>query len=129
MARMGLSLRKHLAQALVDAPGSFDLAASCALVQDLQDDVVALDRQVGGLIQFISTLGWLPGIGGDLRVAPDLLSVAQGLTEAGALMCGALNPALGALAGEGADDLSLEHVARLLDEEQAELERAQRAVE
>ena len=46
------------ATGLILGMGLFRPAASRALVQDLQDDVVALDRQVGGLIQFISAL-WL----------------------------------------------------------------------
>jgi len=145
LVQTGLSLRKHLAQAqaLVEGPalpapnlrsevegaGRLDPAGACALVQDLQGDVEALQRRAGGLIRLAPRLGWLPGLGGDLRAAPHFMSVAQGLAEAGAIVCDALDPALAALEGEGSDDLSLERVARLLDEERAELERAQAAVE
>jgi hypothetical protein len=133
LAQAGLSLRKHLAQAqeLAQEPGGLDPAGACALVRDLQGDVGALDRRAGGLIRFAPRLGWLPGVGGDLRAAPHFVSVAQGLAEAGAIVCDALDPALAALEGEGegADDLSLEHVARLLDEGRPELGRAHAAVE
>jgi len=133
LARTGLSLRRRLAQvqALADAPESVDPAAACALVADLQADVDALDRQAGGLIRRAPVLGWLPGVGGNLRAAPHLLATAGGLTEAGALACDALEPALVAFEGTGElpDDLSSERVARILAEGQGDLERALAAVE
>ena len=133
LARTGLSLRRHLAQiqALADAPESADPAAACALVRDLQGDVAALGRQAGGLVRRAPALGWLPGVGGDLRAAPHLLATAGGLTEAGALACDALEPALAAFEGTGElpDDFSSERVARILAEGQGDLERALAAVE
>jgi hypothetical protein len=126
-------LREHLAQAqaLAEAPAEVDPAAACDLVQDLRDDVVALERQAGGLVRLAPALGWLPEVGGDLRAAPHLLAVADGLTEAGVLACDALEPALIAFGGTGeaSGDFSLEQMARLLAEEQADLERALAQVE
>ncbi len=133
LARTGLALREHLAQAqaLADAPQSVNPAAACDLVRELQGDVVTLRREAGFMAQLAPVLGWLPKVGGDLRAAPHLLTVADGLTEAGALACGALEPALAAFGGTGeaSDDLSLERVARLLAEEKPNLERALAAVE
>ncbi len=133
VARTGLSLRQHLAelQALAGDPQSLDPAAACGLVRDLQGDVVALRRQVGGLAQLAPSLGWLPKVGGELRAAPHLLTVADGLTEAGVLSCDALEPALDALGGTGASsiDLSLEGVTGLLAAEQSKFEQALAAVE
>ncbi|MCP4542490.1 MAG: DUF4012 domain-containing protein [Chloroflexi bacterium] len=133
VAQTGLALRQHLAQALAltDDPQSLDPAAACVLVHDLQDDVGALRQQAGGLAQLAPSLGWLPKFGGDLRAAPHLLTVADGLTEAGALSCDALEPALAAFGetGAGSMDLSLESVTGLLANEQSKFERALAAVE
>lgn len=132
--RAGLSLRRHLAEAgaLVEsaAEGSADFSAVCPLVADLRADVETLQREAGGLIQIAPWLGWLPGVGGDLRAAPHLLAAADGLTEAGALMCDALGPALAAFGGAdgGSGDLSPERMAHLLAGAQPDLERAREAV-
>jgi hypothetical protein len=133
LARVGLSLREHLAQAqaLMGEAQAADPVTACELVQDLRDDVARLDRYAGGLVWLAPALGWLPGVGGDLRAAPHLLDVADGLTEAGALLCDALGPALSAFAGVDADspDPSLDEIAHLLSEEKAVLEQALAATE
>ena len=133
LIQTALSLREHLAQAqaLVDAPTTADPAAVCSLVQHLRDDVVAVGQEAGGLVRLAPALGWLPEVGGDLRAVPHLLAVADGLTEAGALACDALEPTLAAFGGtdQVSDGLSLERVAHLLAEEQPDLERALVAVE
>ncbi len=130
LARTALSLREHLdrLQELASAPQELDPAAACALVLDLREDVAGLEREAGGLVGLAPALGWLPGVGGDLRAAPALLEVAGGLTEAGALACDALEPAVTAL-GDDAGTLSLERVASLLDERYPDLERALAAAE
>ena len=133
LALTGLSLRRHLVQvqAVVDAPGAVEPAAACDLVHDLRDDVVALRRQAGFVVQLAPALGWLPKVGGDLRAAPHMLVVADGLTEAGVLACDALQPVLTAVGGDGAasEDLSLERVADLVAEAQSDMEQALTAVE
>ena len=133
VGQTGLSLRRRLAQAQAMAgdPQSLDPAAACDLVRGLQDDVVALRHQVGGLVQLAPSLGNLPKFGGDLRAAPHLLTVAGGLAEAGTLACDALEPVLGAF-GEGgvsSVDLSPEGMTILLAENQDEFEQALAAVE
>ena len=133
LARTGLSLRKHLAQiqALAAAPQALDPAAACGLVQDLRGDLETLQRQAGFLVDGAPALGWLPGVGGDLRAAPHLLATADGLTEAGTLGCQAMEPALSALTGTGGVDggISLEWAAGLVAEAQPNLEQALAAVE
>ncbi|MEE8391598.1 MAG: DUF4012 domain-containing protein [Anaerolineae bacterium] len=129
----GLSLGWHLvqAQALADDPQSLDPAAACGLVHNLRDDVVTLRRQAGDLVQLTPSLGWLPKIGGDLRAAPHLLTMAGGLTEAGSLACDAMEPVLDAFGetGENSADLSLEGITALLAEKQPELKQSLAAVE
>lgn len=133
LARIGQSLRQHLAQAqmLADDPQSVDPAAACGLVRDLRGDVVDLEGHLGGVVGLAPALGWLPRVGGDVRAAPHLLTVAGGLTEAGVLACDALEPALASLADSDEDPggFSLEQVAYLLAEKQPELGQALAAVE
>jgi hypothetical protein len=133
LVRTALSLREHLAQAqaladLADSPEPLDTLETCNLVHDLRDDVVALRQETGGLVQLAPVLGWLPKIGGDLRAAPHLLNTADGLTEAGALTCDAMQPALASFGSTGAD-LSPEQVIDLLTREKTSLKRAQAATE
>jgi hypothetical protein len=133
MAQIGLSLRKHLSQAQTlaeqaNSPESPDIQEACSLVHDLRGDVVALRRQAGGLIQLAPVLGWLPKIGGDLRAAPHLLNTADGLTEAGALTCDAVKPALASL-GSTETNLTPEQIIGLLTKEQASLKQALAATE
>ena len=133
LARTGLSLREHLVQvqALADTPGSASPAAACDLVRDLREDVAALGRQAGGLVRVAPVLGWLPKVGGDVRAAPHLLAVADGVSEAGALACDALEPALAAFEGRGGGlpGFSVQGVAQLLAGERGALERALAAAE
>jgi hypothetical protein len=131
LAVIGLSLREHLAQAqaLADDPGALDLMEACGLVRDLRDDVVALRREAGGLVQLAPLLGWLPGIGGELQAAPHLLDTADGLTETGTLTCDALEPALTSLGDTEGNNLTPEQVIALLDRERPALEQALTAAE
>ncbi len=126
LALVGLSLRRHLAEVetLARAPEMADLQTACSLVHSLRRDVETVRREAGGLVSLAPALGWLPRVGGDLRAAPHLLTMADGLTEAGVLGCDALGPAL--LSGEGKP--SLEEAIHLVAEKQPEIERARAAV-
>ena len=128
--RAGLSLREHLrqARALVDAPGKADLLAACDLVSALRADVETLQREAGWLVRAAPALGWLPGVGSDLRAAPHLLAVADDLTLAGTTVCNELSPLLNAVAGDEGT-VSPEQVVRGLADARPELERALAAVE
>ncbi len=133
LAQTGLSLRRHLAQALAlaDAPEAVDSAEVCDLVRDLRHDVTTLERRGGFLVELAPSLGWLPKIGGDLRAAPYLLAVADGLTEAGAIGCDVVEAALpGSELGDGGgEEFSPESVTHLLADAQPDLERALAAVD
>ena len=133
LAQTALSLRQHLAQvqALVDDPRSLDPTAACDLVHGLRDDVVTLRRRAGGLDRLGPAFGWVPRVGGELRAAPSLLIVADGLTEAGALGCDAMGPAVAALGSTGEDsaEISPEYLVGLLSEKRSDLEQALTAVE
>jgi len=133
VGQTGLSLWRRLAQvqAMADDPQSLDPAAACDQVRGLQDDLVTLRRQAGGLLRLAPSLGGLPKFGGDLRAAPHLLTVADNLAEAGTLGCDALEPMLGAFEQDGADpvDLSLEGMTVLLAENQRTFDQALAAVE
>ncbi len=84
-------------QTLQDGP-----EAVTRLLHATRADVVALERQTGGVAQLGPALGWLPKVGPLLADAPALLEMADGLTEAGVLLWDASSPALDALAaGEG----------------------------
>jgi hypothetical protein len=132
LARIGLSLQKHLSdlQDMADSPETVEPAVACALVHDLRDDVMALRRDGQLLAEIAPLFGWLPNVGGDLKAAPHLLDVADGLTEAGTWMCDALEPALESLGeGTGASSLSMEEMLDLLVEQQPTLRKALVATE
>lgn len=124
VTRAGLSLRRHLAQVetVLQAPEAAGPEAACALVGALRQDLGTVRREAGGLVSLTPLLGWLPGVGGDLRALPHLLVMADGLTEAGAVACDLLGPAL------AGDALSLDGAILLLTEGQSDLKRAQAAV-
>lgn len=128
--RAGLSLREHLrqARALVDAPEKASPLAACDRVSALRADVETLQREAGWLVRAAPALGWLPGVGGDLRAAPHLLAVADDLTLAGTTVCKELGPLLNAVAG-GEGTVSPEQVVRMLADARPELEQALAAVE
>jgi len=109
------SLRARLAQ--IENPAALDLASGCNLVWSTQSDLAALRGQVGGLIAFAPMFGWVPGIGGDLRAAPELLAAGSNVTEAGALICDAL-------ARAGANDGDLAAMARALNDIQPAMHTA-----
>ncbi|MFW6115993.1 MAG: DUF4012 domain-containing protein [Chloroflexota bacterium] len=138
LGRRALSLRGHLAEVAswAEAPESVEPAVACESVRGMRDDVVALDRRAGDLVRLAPVLGWLPAVGGDLRAAPHLLAVGDGLTEAGAIGCDVAGPVLETMAASGgaADDgastqVSPAGVIDLLAGGRAELEEARRAVE
>ncbi len=117
VGRATFSLRAHMREATAllerSEAGVPDPAAVCDLVRGLRADVATLTRQAGGAVRLAPALGWLPGVGGDLRAAPHLLATADHLTRAGVLACDALDPALGLLReGTGAfsPELLLPHL-------------------
>ena len=107
--RTGLSLRAHLAQvqAIADKPGLVNPEAACELAYGLRSDIVALEHDIGGLVNLAPLLGGLPKVGGDLRAAPHLLTVAERLSGVGEVTCRSLGPLLGALGDHASQEQKL----------------------
>lgn len=127
LAHSALDLALHLrqARALAADPTGISPAEGCRLVQDIRSDVTSL-RRWGGLPARLAPLfGWLPVVGGDLRAAPHLLTVADGLSEAGSLACDLLAPALSDVEAGG---FSPEEAVSLLAAGQEEMTQAAAAV-
>lgn len=68
----------------------------------MRRDLEGIDARLGPLPQAGRLLVWVPGYGGDLAAAPDLLDLAVGVSAAGDRTFQALSPALDLLEG-GAD--------------------------
>jgi hypothetical protein len=123
VARATLSLRDHATQlqALLERPTAADPAAVCGLVHALRADILALTGDAGGLARLAPLLGGLPRVGGELRAAPHLLAVAEGLSEVGSIGCQAFQPLLNSLGKKDAAgrSASLQSVAVLLAQHQA----------
>lgn len=110
------SLRARLAkiESIASGSGSPDIAATCSLVTASRDDLSALSGQTGVFIAIVPVFGWLPVWGGDLRAAPDLISAASDLMNAGALVCNSF-----------ADpNLALADFVRALESNQADFAKA-----
>lgn len=104
----GRSLLGHLRALEVLAAGdlsSLDMAALAGAGEHLggmRRDLEGIDARLGPLPRAGRLLAWVPGYGGDLAAAPDLLDLAVGVSQAGDGTFQALSPALDLLEG-GAD--------------------------
>lgn len=131
------SLQAHLvaAEALAsDDPllALSDPEAVGQLLTGLRADVVALQRQTGGLVRSAPAFRWLPKVGPLLGDAPALLDMGDGLTEAGVILWDAFAPALQVWqSGEGdlleSFAIALEQAQPYLGEARAAVQRAQEA--
>ena len=123
VAMLARSLQGHLAeaQAIADTK-NVNPQVACELVRNLQSDLVGINQEAGALVSLAPAFGWLPNIGGDLQAAPHLLAMANGLSEAGSIVCAALAPML-----KSNGHLSIENAAALLAANQADLQRAANA--
>ncbi len=130
----GRSLLDHL-QALEGlAAGdlaSMDVAGLAGAGEHLggmRRDLEAIATRLGPLPQAGRLLAWVPGYGGDLAAAPDLLDLALDVSAAGDGTFQALSPALDLLAGGSEGSLALlsagEQVLPLLVEARPALEQA-----
>ncbi len=127
MGSRALSLRRHLTQieSWAEAPETVDPAAACELVASARADVTGLHRGAGGLVRLAPALGWLPRVGGDLRAAPHLLAMADGLTEVGAIGCEVAGPLLGF--AHGAGDSAVRSLVAALEDGRVDLDQARGA--
>jgi hypothetical protein len=104
------SLQGHVEQleGLAGGLGWGSLEAAGPHLAGMRGDLEAIGGEVGFLLPAGRLLGWLPGVGGDLAAASDLLQMAYGLAAAGERMGQALGEAeralqtagLGGLGGE-----------------------------
>ena len=119
LVRVGLTanaLRTHLDQLRATAKQA-DLAPTCQALWAMQDDLVALRRDAGGLVALAPLFRWLPIFGNDLDAAPRLLSAGDDLAEAGSLLCEAF-------ARSGEREATLGAVLRVLAENQPLVQQA-----
>ena len=89
-----LQARVDEVQALMKAnPREAEPEALGALIRGAREDVVALERNAGWLAPLGPAFRWLPRVGPLLGQAQELLSLADGLTEAGVLLWDDVAPA------------------------------------
>lgn len=81
----GLAVRKDvsaLQDTLPEKPGMEDLPALSAQVATLRKDLDTLQGEAGPFLWAAPAFGWVPGYGGEISQAADLLQLADGLTAA-----------------------------------------------
>ena len=131
IARDALALRAdwQALQADLEAldTASLDLPRLHQRVASMRDNLAALRSHAGPLVSAAPALGWLPGIGGDVRSAPALLDMAAELLEGGERALSALAPLWPPIAGEG--ESAIESIVRGLDAARPDLLAVQEHVE
>ncbi|MDP9315382.1 MAG: DUF4012 domain-containing protein, partial [Chloroflexota bacterium] len=107
----GLVLRGRVSRALAATRpltalvAKGDIQGGCAAIAPTSDAWAQADVISRPLAPVLHRLGWIPGIGGDLQIAPELISLARQGTAAGVLGCTLVEPVLAEPAGP--DRLSL----------------------
>ncbi|MFP4394355.1 MAG: DUF4012 domain-containing protein [Anaerolineales bacterium] len=118
-------------QALADDPLAADPVAVGEILHGARADVQRLDRLVGWAAPLGRAFGWLPKVGPLAADAPELLTLADALSEVGVLMWDDVAPALAEIqAGTPAMEamtVALPRLAEDLDAARITLERAQAA--
>lgn len=113
LALAGWRLWRNLGalQTLASAPEQADLSTACTTVAQMDADLRRIGRDAGALVTLASRIK-------PLRDAPELFTVAQALTQAGATGCTVLAPLL------EADTLSIPRVLETLADHRDELSTA-----
>jgi hypothetical protein len=115
------------ARALAADPATVDPATLAPLVVETHTGLVAVRDEARPFLALASHLGWVPGIGPDLKALPLLLDIAVDLSGAGEVALEGLAPLLDLVsaggAAEGQDTLAL--AVHTLVEAQPQLEAAQ----
>ncbi len=121
------SLQERLDELQAAADGSSDvgLGALGASLRGAEADLDALRGEVGIFLPLTRHLGWVPGVGGDLRAAPVLLDVAQSVTQAGSVAFDGLEPLVALTEGDQVVDRPLAQVLTTLSDARPDLEAAQ----
>ncbi len=121
------SLQDRLDRLQAAADGDIDLGLRelGETLRDTQADVHALRHEAAPFLPLTSLLGWVPGVGGDLRAAPALLDVALSVIDASIIAYDGLEPVVALSEGEGGDGQALEQVVSTLSDARPALEAAQ----
>jgi hypothetical protein len=114
-------------QALADGSVEGELGAVGDNLQGAHADLDALRSEAGFLLPLTRSLGWVPGVGGDLRAAPALLDVASSVTGAGTIAFDGLEPLVALTEGDDkiGEGETLAQVLRILTDARPELQAAQ----
>ncbi len=112
-------------QAVADGSGDLELRDATESLRGAHADLLALRGQLALFMPLTRLLGWVPGVGGDLRAAQALLDAALALTEAGTIAIDGLEPLLELAEGEAAADKPLALVLQTLADARPDLETAQ----
>jgi hypothetical protein len=135
-AARGLLADVRAAQDLADEmmnAGTLDVEVGevGVLLHNTRRHVVRLDRNVGWLAPVGRAFGWVPRVGPLAREAPELLALADGLTEAGVLFWDDLAPVIDQYQQDASpQDLLPDALAALsndLDQKRSSIRRVQRA--
>ena len=97
----GLNALREMASAGDLETADLDLMGLGEQLRGLQEDLACLRTESGGLMALAPLLGWLPGVGSDVASAPQLLEMAEALTNAGVLVFDALSPVLEGMEARG----------------------------
>ena len=95
----GLNALQEMASAETLETADLDLAGLGEQLRGLSEDLACLRSESGGMLALAPLLGWLPEVGSDVASAPQLLEMAEALTNAGVLVFDAMSPVL-----EGMED-------------------------
>ena len=134
----GLSAMQEMASAGTLETADLDLVGLGEQLRGLREDLACLRTESGGVLALAPLLGWLPEVGGDVASAPQLLEMAEALTNAGVLVFDAISPVLEGIEApgstaqaDGQDRLDLAQAVLAMDAAQpalvsaeAELDRA-----
>jgi len=120
-----LDTLQELAPASSLEGADLDLLEIGVQLHGLQNDLACLDAEAGELLALAPMLGWLPRVGDDIAIVPDLLEMAQALVDAGVLVTDGLSPLLADMQARDAGDPDAGEATLDLAEAVSALEAAQ----
>jgi hypothetical protein len=125
------SLQGHLDQLQAAADGTADpgLGGVGESLRGAHADLEALQTEVALFLPLTRFLGWLPGVGGDVREAPALLDVALPVAEAGVIAFDGLEPLVALTEGDHVGGQPMAQVVQALSDARPDLEAAQARLE
>ena len=97
----GLNALQEMASAGPLETADLDLPGLGEQLRGLREDLACLRTESGGLMALAPLLGWLPEVGSDVASAPQLLDMAEALTNAGVMVFDAMSPVLEGMEVQG----------------------------